>query len=61
MAHSRDNFAAFEHAGGRGEFLEFDMPFGQGHLLAGRPDLWSGAVSSYLKALSAADTDRIRP
>ncbi len=55
MAHSRDNFAAFEKAGGRGQFVEFDMPFGQGHSLADHPNLWSGPIGSYLSALSGAE------
>jgi len=55
IAHSRDNFAAFEKAGGRGKFFEFDMPVGQGHSLAGRPNLWSGPVDSYLRSLAAAE------
>jgi hypothetical protein len=54
IAHSRDNFAAFEKAGGRGEFFEFDMPVGQGHALIRRPKLWSGALDSYLSSLAAA-------
>jgi len=54
IAHSRDNFAAFEKAGGRGEFFEFDMPVGQGHSLIRRPKLWSGALDSYLSSLAAA-------
>ena len=55
IAHSRDNFAAFEKAGGQGKFFEFDMPEGQGHFVIGRPDLWSGPLDSYLKSLAAAE------
>jgi dienelactone hydrolase len=55
IAHSRDNFAAFEKAGGRGKFLEFDMPVGQGHFVMGRPNLWSGPLDSYLGSLAAAE------
>jgi pimeloyl-ACP methyl ester carboxylesterase len=55
IAHSRDNFAAFEKAGGQGKFLEFDMPVGQGHFVMGRPKLWSGALDTYLSSLAAAD------
>jgi dienelactone hydrolase len=57
IAHSRENFAAFEQAGGQGKFLEFEMPVGQGHALAGRPDLWSGPLDSYLNSLHAAAKD----
>jgi len=53
VAHSRDNFAAFEKAGGRGQFLEFEAPIGQGHFILGRPNLWSGPLDSYLKSLGA--------
>jgi pimeloyl-ACP methyl ester carboxylesterase len=55
IAHSRDNFAAFEKAGGQGKFFEFDMPAGQGHSLIGRPNLWSGSLDSYLSSLAAAE------
>jgi len=53
MAHSRDNFAAFEKAGGKGKFLEFEAPVGQGHGLVGRPKLWSGPIDLYLNSLAA--------
>ncbi|HEY9456178.1 MAG TPA: alpha/beta hydrolase [Bradyrhizobium sp.] len=55
IAHSRDNFAAFEKAGGQGKFFEFDMPVGLGHTLVGRPNLWSGPLDSYLSLLTAAE------
>jgi len=55
IAHSRDNFAAFEKAGGRGKFFEVDMPVGQGHFVIGRPKLWSGALDTYLSLLAASD------
>ena len=55
VAHSRDNFAAFEKAGGQGKFLEFDMPVYQGHFVVTRPDLWSGPIDSYLRSLAAAE------
>ena len=54
IAHSRDNFAAFEQAGGQGQFLELDMPPRHGHFVVGRPDLWSGPIDSYLNSLAAA-------
>lgn len=57
IAHSRDNFAAFEKAGGQGKFFEFDMPIGLGHTLVGRQNLWSGPVDSYLSSLTAAEKD----
>jgi dienelactone hydrolase len=55
IAHSRDNFAAFEKAGGQGKFLEFDMPVGQGHSVITRPNLWSGPIDSYLSSLPAPE------
>ena len=55
IAHSRDNFAGFEKAGGQGKFFEFDMPPGLGHSLIGRPSLWSGSLDSYLSSLAAAE------
>jgi dienelactone hydrolase len=55
IAHSRDNFAAFEKAGGKGKFLELDMPVGQGHSVIRRPDLWSGPIDSYLSSLAGAE------
>jgi dienelactone hydrolase len=55
IAHSRDNFAAFEKAGGRGQFLEFEAPAGHGHFILGRPNLWSGPIDSYLKSLAAPE------
>jgi dienelactone hydrolase len=55
IAHSRDNFAAFEKAGGQGKFLEFEMPAGQGHSVVGRPNLWSGPLDSYLSSLAATE------
>ncbi|MEH2503180.1 hypothetical protein V1290_001991 [Bradyrhizobium sp. AZCC 1578] len=54
LAHSRENFAAFEKAGGQGKFLEFDMPVGQGHFVVGRPNLWSAPLDSYLSSLGTA-------
>ncbi|MEA2943566.1 MAG: hypothetical protein QOD09_4095 [Bradyrhizobium sp.] len=52
IAHSRDNFAAFEKAGGQGKFLEFDMPARQGHSVIARPELWAGPIDSYLRSLA---------
>jgi dienelactone hydrolase len=55
IAHSRDNFAAFEKAGGRGKFFELEAPAGQGHFIFRRPDLWSGPVDSYLRSIAAPE------
>ena len=53
IAHSRDNFAAFEKAGGKGKFLEFEAAVGKGPGLIGRPKLWSGPIDLYLNSLTA--------
>jgi dienelactone hydrolase len=48
LAHSRENFAAFQAAGGIGTFHEF--PAGSaGHYLRRRADRWSAVVEAYLK------------
>ncbi|MBO0734298.1 MAG: hypothetical protein J2P49_08290, partial [Methylocapsa sp.] len=52
-SHSRENFAAFQRAGGQGTFLEFDVPGGDGHFLTPCKDLWSGPVGDYLDSLGA--------
>ena len=50
LSHSRANFAAFEHAGGKGTFLEFPKPATSiGHRIVEYPSLWSAAVDAYLK------------
>ncbi len=51
MPHSRDNFAAFQRAGGQGTFLEFDVPGGNGHALIGYTQLWSAAIGDYVNSL----------
>ena len=50
IEHSRNNFAVFRNAGGQGTFLEFDVPGGNGHFVAGSPELWEGAVAAYLRS-----------
>ena len=45
LSHSRDNFGAFQTAGGRGAFHEFVG----GHQVSSHPDLWGHAVESYLR------------
>jgi dienelactone hydrolase len=51
IEHSRTNFAAFQSAGGRGTFMEFDVPSGYGHAVLGAPALWEAPVAAYLNAL----------
>jgi pimeloyl-ACP methyl ester carboxylesterase len=48
---SRENFEVFQKAGGRGAFMEFDVPGGNGHFVIGYPQLWSAAVNDYLDLL----------
>ncbi|MGH6843486.1 MAG: alpha/beta hydrolase family protein, partial [Methylocella sp.] len=49
IAHSRSNYETFATAGGKGEFIEFDVPGGNGHSLSGYPDLWREHVEKYLE------------
>ena len=50
-AHSRDNFAAFTKAGGKGAFHEFPPPAGSnGHRIVGFPDPWAPIVEAYLRS-----------
>ena len=55
MPHSRDNFAAFQRAGGQGTFLEFDVPGGNGHFFIGYIQLWSAAIGNYVNTLKGGD------
>jgi pimeloyl-ACP methyl ester carboxylesterase len=48
IAHSRSNFEAFQKAGGKGTFVEFDVGVINGHDLIANPALWKSAVSDYL-------------
>jgi len=52
IAHSRNNFAAFEKAGGQGRFIAFDVPSDVGHNVFHYPDLWAGPIGDYLNSLS---------
>jgi dienelactone hydrolase len=55
IAHSRSNFETFANAGGKGEFIEFDVPEGNGHSLSEYPDLWREHVEKYLETLGPVD------
>jgi dienelactone hydrolase len=48
LSHSRENFAAFQAAGGKGRFQEFPAAAG-GHGLWQFPSYWGPFVESYLK------------
>jgi dienelactone hydrolase len=51
LRHSRANFAAFEAAGGKGEFHEYTPPEGRnGHQIAAAPELWSATIETYLES-----------
>jgi hypothetical protein len=52
IAHSQQNFAAFEKAGGPGKFFTFDMPSDVGHNVIHYPDLWAGPIGDYLNSRS---------
>jgi dienelactone hydrolase len=49
LSHSRANFAAFQAAGGRGRFFEFEPPADRdGHQISYVPSLWSAVLARYL-------------
>jgi dienelactone hydrolase len=51
LSHSRANFAAFQAAGGKGAFHEYEPPTGlNGHQISSAPSLWTGVLESYLDA-----------
>lgn len=47
LAHSRENFAAFRAAGGKGAFHELPRAAG-GHRIVDHPDRWAAVVDAYL-------------
>jgi dienelactone hydrolase len=49
LSHSRENFAAFQVAGGKGAFHAFPPPESSGHRIVAYPDLWASLVDVYLK------------
>jgi pimeloyl-ACP methyl ester carboxylesterase len=51
IQHSRNNFRVFQSAGGKGTFLEFNVPGGYGHAVLSAPELWQGPVAEYLSSL----------
>jgi pimeloyl-ACP methyl ester carboxylesterase len=59
LFHSRENFAAFQAAGGKGVFHEFAPPPGLGgHRIVERPDLWGAVINAYLKRQGLANEAR---
>jgi hypothetical protein len=55
IAHSRSKYETFTKAGGKGEFIEFDVPSGNGHFVSRYPELWREPVEKYLETLEPAD------
>jgi dienelactone hydrolase len=53
LDHSRANFAAFQAAGGKGSFFDFEVPGGNGHMVIYSPPLWTDNVDRYLQAIGA--------
>jgi dienelactone hydrolase len=51
LSHSRENFRAFEAAGGKGRFHAFPLPESRGHNLFTAPDVWTSTVDEYLTRL----------
>lgn len=52
ISHSRENFSAFQKAGGQGSFMEFDVPGGYGHGVIDHPQLWSAPIGNYLNSVA---------
>jgi predicted peptidase len=49
LSHSRANFTAYQKAGGKGAFHEYEPPAGlNGHQISSAPALWTGVVETYL-------------
>lgn len=49
LPHSRENFAAFQRAGGKGTFHAFPPPASGGHRIIDYPSLWEPVIEAYLK------------
>lgn len=45
---TRARFAAFQRAGGKGQFIDYTVPQGDGHALQWWPELWARDVERYL-------------
>jgi dienelactone hydrolase len=48
LSHSRENFAAFEAAGGKGAFHEYKPALLTGHQIGSDPTLWQADMEAYL-------------
>lgn len=51
LSHSRQNFAAFRDAGGRGDLHEFPDVMPDGHRVIRYPSLWRAPLADFLDAL----------
>jgi dienelactone hydrolase len=59
LFHSRENFAAFQAAGGKGAFHEFTPPPGlSGHAIAAHPDFWASVLDAYVKRQVPVNEER---
>jgi dienelactone hydrolase len=54
IGHSRANFAAFQSAGGKGDFFAFDVPGKNGHAVNAFPELWTDRLETFMRALGPA-------
>jgi hypothetical protein len=54
LDHSRANFETFQRAGGKGIFLEFEVPGGSGHDLWRAEHVWAEHVDNYLSTIKKA-------
>jgi pimeloyl-ACP methyl ester carboxylesterase len=60
LFHSRENFAAFQAAGGKGVFHEFRPPPGfSGHGIVARPDVWASVLDAYLTNVFLVSGERL--
>jgi dienelactone hydrolase len=57
VQHSRQNFAAFQKAGGRGTFLDFNVLGGDGHRVIAHSTLWAAPVGDYLRSIAVPAKD----
>jgi pimeloyl-ACP methyl ester carboxylesterase len=55
LDHSRANFAAFQAAGGKGSFFDFQVPGGNGHMVMSSPPLWTDHANRYLDSIGAVE------
>ncbi|MGH6835085.1 MAG: alpha/beta hydrolase family protein [Methylocella sp.] len=55
IEHSRSHYKTFAKAGGKGVFIDFDVPGGNGHFLSSYPELWREHVEQYLDTLEPVD------